>query len=186
MISSIIADVDVDVDEPWGLFCFRQCLLIINRIKTEVPPGSWIWYLEAHLGSKRPTGLLPLDEEIFACQVDLFTLYDIIHSWHLAAYTWLIKLKGEICPSRHCRWQCKIFASGVNFSIFTIFCILSLKLLKLAKIGGVKVLARKSGSVRFWKIPHVWIQFCKLPQEYMVTNSREARAPDDSLINGQN
>ena len=107
MISSIIADVDVDVDEPWGLFCFRQCLLIINRIKTEVPPGSWIWYLEAHLGSKRPTGLLPLDEEIFACQVDLFTLYDIIHSWHLAAYTWLIKLRGEICPSRHCRQQCQ-------------------------------------------------------------------------------
>ena len=84
MISSIIADVDVNVDEPLGLFCFRQCILIINRIKTL---GSWIWYLEAHLGSKRPTGLLQLDEEVFACQVDLFTLYDIFHSWHLAACT---------------------------------------------------------------------------------------------------
>ena len=25
-------------------------------------------------------------------------------------------LRGEIRPSRHCRWQCKILASGVNFS----------------------------------------------------------------------
>ena len=25
-------------------------------------------------------------------------------------------LRGEICQCRHCRWQCKIFASGVNFS----------------------------------------------------------------------
>ena len=24
--------------------------------------------------------------------------------------------RGEICPSRHCRWQCKIFTNGVNFS----------------------------------------------------------------------
>ena len=24
--------------------------------------------------------------------------------------------RGEICPSRQCRRQCKIFASGVNFS----------------------------------------------------------------------
>ena len=27
--------------------------------------------------------------------------------------------RGGICPCRHCRRQCKIFASGVNFSIFT-------------------------------------------------------------------
>ena len=31
------------------------------------------------------------------------------------------KCRGGICPSRHCRRQCKIFASGVNFSIFTHF-----------------------------------------------------------------
>ena len=29
--------------------------------------------------------------------------------------------RGGICPCRHCRRQCKIFASGVNFSIFTHF-----------------------------------------------------------------
>ena len=30
-------------------------------------------------------------------------------------------IRGGICPSRQCRRQCKIFASGVNFSIFTNF-----------------------------------------------------------------
>ena len=29
--------------------------------------------------------------------------------------------RGGICHCRHCRRQCKIFASGVNFSIFTNF-----------------------------------------------------------------
>ena len=36
-----------------------------------------------------------------------------------------VKDRGGICPSRHCRRQCKIFASGVNFSIFTHFCVFS-------------------------------------------------------------
>ena len=59
--------------------------------------------------------------------------------------------RGEICPCRHCRRQCKIFASGVNFSIFTHFlCFFLLKLLKLGEIDGVKFLAWKSGGVKFW------------------------------------
>ena len=38
--------------------------------------------------------------------------------------------------------QCRIFASGVNFSIFTHFlCFFLLKLLKLGEIDGVKFLA---------------------------------------------
>ena len=50
--------------------------------------------------------------------------------------------RGGICPCRHCRGQCKIFASGVNFSIFTHFlCFFLLKLLKLGEIDGVKFLA---------------------------------------------
>ena len=50
--------------------------------------------------------------------------------------------RGGICQCRQCRWQCKIFASGVNFSIFThFFVFLSLKLLKLGEIDGVKFLA---------------------------------------------
>ena len=59
-------------------------------------------------------------------------------------------LRGGICPSRQCRRQCKIFASGVNFSIFTHFlCFFLLKLLKLGEIDGVKFLAWKSDGVKF-------------------------------------
>ena len=59
-------------------------------------------------------------------------------------------LRGGICPCRQCRRQCKIFASGVNFSIFTHFlCFFLLKLLKLGEIDGVKFLAWKSGGVKF-------------------------------------
>ena len=58
---------------------------------------------------------------------------------------------GGICPSRQSRRECKIFASGVNFSIFTHFlCFFLLKLLKLGEIDGVKFLAWKSGGVKFW------------------------------------
>ena len=49
---------------------------------------------------------------------------------------------GEICRCQQCRQQCKIFASCVNFSIFThVFVLLSPKLLKFGKIKGVKFLA---------------------------------------------
>ena len=51
-------------------------------------------------------------------------------------------IRVGICQCRQCRQQCKIFASGVNFSIFThFFVFLSRKLLKLAEIDGIKVLA---------------------------------------------
>ena len=51
---------------------------------------------------------------------------------------WVIR--GEICHCRHCRRQCEILASGVNFSIFThFFVLLSLKLSKLGEIDGVKI-----------------------------------------------
>ena len=53
--------------------------------------------------------------------------------------------------SRQSRRECKIFASGVNFSIFTHFlCFFLLKLLRLGEIDGVKFLAWKSGGVKFW------------------------------------
>ena len=59
--------------------------------------------------------------------------------------------RGGICPSRQSRRECKIFASGVNFSIFTHFlCFFLLKRLKLGEIDGVKFLAQKSGGVDFW------------------------------------
>ena len=60
-------------------------------------------------------------------------------------------IRGGVCPSRQSRRECKIFASGVNFSIFTHFlCFFLLKLLKLGEIDGVKFLAWKSGGVKFW------------------------------------
>ena len=72
--------------------------------------------------------------------------------------------RGEICQCRHCRRQRKIFASGVNFSIFThFFVFLSPKLLKFGEIKGVKFLARKSSGVKFltnlmsdWNIFIAW------------------------------
>ena len=64
---------------------------------------------------------------------------------------WTPMSRGGICPSRQCRRQCKIFASGVNFSIFTHFCVFFLlKRLKLGKIYGVKFLTWKSSGVNFW------------------------------------
>ena len=51
--------------------------------------------------------------------------------------------RGGICHCRHCRRQCKIFASGVNFSLFTHFlCFFPTRvaLLKLGVIDGVKFL----------------------------------------------
>ena len=53
-----------------------------------------------------------------------------------------IGYRGGICHCRHCRRQCKFFAIGVNFSIFTnFFVLLSLKLLKLGEIDSVNFLA---------------------------------------------
>ena len=61
-----------------------------------------------------------------------------------------IFFRGGICQCRQWRRQCKIFASGVNFSIYTHFlCFFLPKLLKLGEIYGVKFLAGKSVGVNF-------------------------------------
>ena len=66
-------------------------------------------------------------------------------------FLWDLPHRGGICPSRQCRRQCKIFASGVNFSIFThCLCFFPLKLLKLSEIDTVNFLAWKYGGVHFW------------------------------------
>ena len=41
--------------------------------------------------------------------------------WTRHTYWWSWWCRGEICPCRHCWRQCKIFAIGVNFSIFKHF-----------------------------------------------------------------
>ena len=64
--------------------------------------------------------------------------------------------KGEICPCRHCRRQCKIFASGVKFTIFThFFVFLSPKLLTFCEMKGAKFLASKFRRCKFFDKSHV-------------------------------
>ena len=73
----------------------------------------------------------------------------IADTWVMFLFYFFV-IRGGICPWRHCRRQCNIFASGVNFSIFTHFlCFFLLKLLKLGEIDSVKFLAWKSGGVIF-------------------------------------
>ena len=82
------------------------------------------------------------------------SIYIMIVLCYFSLDQWEIRIhllcRVEICQCRQCRRQCKIFASGVNFSIFThFFVFLSLKLLKLGEIDGVKFLAWKSDGVKF-------------------------------------
>ena len=64
--------------------------------------------------------------------------------------------RGGICQCRQCRWQCKIFASGVNFSIFTLFlCFFLLKPLKLGEIYGVKFFFLKIRRCKIFDKFHV-------------------------------
>ena len=59
-------------------------------------------------------------------------------------------IRGGICQWRQCRQQCKIFASGVKFSIFTHFlCFFLLKPLKLGEIDGINFFSWKSDGVKF-------------------------------------
>ena len=69
----------------------------------------------------------------------------------------IMLIRGGICHSRHCRRQCKIFASGVNFSIFTQFlCLFLLKLFKLGEISGVKFFNLKIRRCKIFDKFHVW------------------------------
>ena len=67
----------------------------------------------------------------------------LLHIWKLRfGHEGKLLFRGGICPCRHCRRQCKVFPSGVNFPIFTnCLCFFLLKLLKLGEIDGVKFLA---------------------------------------------
>ena len=67
---------------------------------------------------------------------------NLFHRPEKTPLTYMIGIRGGVRPSRHCQRQCKFFASGANFSIFTHFlCFFLLKLLKLGEIDGVKFLA---------------------------------------------
>ena len=80
----------------------------------------------------------------FASSYIVFThlLKHLVEKYLLYFLTSSAENRGGICPCRHCQRQCKIFARGVNFSIFTHFlCFFLLKVLKLGEIDGVKCLA---------------------------------------------
>ena len=67
------------------------------------------------------------------CWVD--DLYPLKRTWNFIQKSWIFRreaLRGEICPSCHSRRrECRLFASGVNFSMNTNFVvILSLKLFR--------------------------------------------------------
>ena len=61
-----------------------------------------------------------LDEKIALLSEDDSLVKSIIARW-AHKMEGPVQCRGEICHCRHCQRQCKIFASGVNFSIFTHF-----------------------------------------------------------------
>ena len=76
-----------------------------------------------------------------------------------------IYIRGEICPCPHCRWQCKIFASGVNFSIFTHFlCFFLTKTVEIRWNWRCKIFSLKIRRCNFLDKFHVctewnWIRY---------------------------
>ena len=65
--------------------------------------------------------------------------------------------RGGICPCRHCRRQCKIFASGVNFFIFTHFlCFFPTKTVEIRWNWRCKIFSLKIRRCKFLDKFHVW------------------------------
>ena len=71
------------------------------------------------LGSLHLQGLYSLDVimQSFSTAKGYHKIKGVANCWN----PWAPPPRGGICPCRLCRWQCKIFAGGVNFSIFTHF-----------------------------------------------------------------
>jgi len=65
-------------------------------------------------------------------------------------------VRGGICPCRQCRRQCKIFASGVNFSIFTHFFVFFLtKTVEIRWNWWCKIFSPKIGRCKILNKFHV-------------------------------
>ena len=65
--------------------------------------------------------------------------------------------RGGICPCRHCRRQCKSFARGVNFSIFTHFlCFFPTKTVEIRWNWRCKIFSLKIRRCKFLDKFHVW------------------------------
>ena len=92
----------------WTWFCFQQF----------VKDKSFLWFIEVVFGDwcgyrRRPPKLAPCNHLQFLTSKYTSHVYNIKKITLTARHTWS---KGEICPSRHSRWECKIFASGLYFS----------------------------------------------------------------------
>ena len=93
-----------------------------------------------------------------------------------------VYIRGGICPCRHSRRQCKIFASGVNFSIFTHFFVLVGKTVEIRWNCRCKIFSLKIRRCKFLDKFHVWCytQFGRLGVEcYSVWI---CFGPNDSLL----
>ena len=113
------------------VFFFRAIHLLLTRFSQSC----------SHLGISRPTVLFSR-HYCYHQKWNSLSLWSWCNPESRQGTLFLGLYRGGICQCRHCRRQCKIFASGVNFSIFTHFlCFFLLNLLKLGEIDGVKFLA---------------------------------------------
>ena len=70
---------------------------------------------------------------------------------------WSVITRGGICQCRHCRQHCKIFASGVNFSIFTHFwCFFFTKTVEIRRNWRCKMFSLKIWRFKIFDKFHVW------------------------------
>ena len=105
----------------WKIVTETFTVNCLSRSVTSFAPqfGSFYWTaIKLNAGLKRTSwqfcNLSVLISALF--------LFCRISSWQLISEKKsYLNHRGEICPCRHCRRQCKIFATGVNFSIFTHF-----------------------------------------------------------------
>ena len=111
------------------VFFFRAIHLLLTRFSQSC----------SHLGISRPTVLFSR-HYCYHQKWNSLSLWSWCNPESRQGTLFLGLYRGGICQCRHCRQQCKIFASGVNFSIFTHFlCFFLLKPLKLGEIDCVKI-----------------------------------------------
>ena len=80
-----------------------------------------------------------------------FTIH-LSQIWYTGPFSFLSLIpRGEIC-----RWQCKIFASGVDLSIFTNFFVFYHQKVEIRWNWGSKIFGLKIRRSKFFYKSHVW------------------------------
>ena len=94
------------------LFLLLLFFFLLSKSTTILLPitGSWFRHLKAHLGCKRPTGLLSLDEEVFASQVEKISSLD-----------WSLREECGNCEEG----QFSFFPISDIYFLFHVFCFFS-------------------------------------------------------------